>query len=1274
MNRLKRFLLSALLIFLINLSVNSQSNSPYTPKIIPPSPNAASLGKFGDIPVSPYTGTADISVPVYTIQAKGISVPVNLSYHSGGTRLAEEAGWAGLSWALNAGGMISRKINDKDDFSGGYYNADMGAFTPFPEIKGKLVPRILYPNEIPMGPWGYAFTCRYKVYTELNTFDLYNAIEDFSAAPAVYDLEPDSYSFNFPGRSGKFIIGRDRTVVLQKQENLKIQFANDGSSFTITDEQGNKYYFLDKEYNQPAIGGAQHISSWLLSKVVTQQKDSVMFNYYSDNTWTTVKGINHESDRRGMSGYEGTTYANDPGQSYLNKTLLNIDYANAQLQFSFDGSRTDVQGGKKLNNIKIYSKDQAGLKYLKEQQLFYSYFNNGVGDALGFQRLRLDSIKEVSGTSTMPSYVFSYNMPATMQNLMGKRYSSVDHWGYFNGKSNAVAGNNELGFLPPFLGIASVGGSNSTVLLDLAGANRDPDALFMNAFSLNRVTYPTGGYTLLDYEPNYYDYNNSISGSGGKDFEYIATVNKTAQFIINTNGASSGSIDFSKIFYTCPINSLTGQPIGTNGTLAIAFRAAGSDSLNKYHNTFSFGKINFTFQNNITDIISSSLYCNGTVTNGNCSGTVYSASLPLSITAKTVYPWSAYIDPAVSIPGGLQDIVITFTWKEALFSNSTMLMGGGLRVKTITDYTASGKVAKKRTYDYGYQQDRNGDGMKETYSYGRLMGYLSYARYEVLDISSTVHGTNFTRYSSSNSAFTSQSSGNIVGYDQVTEYTIDPETAVDAGKTIYTYNNSSDTAYSYAGYRFPGVPNLPNNLNGLPASKSVFAKAGAGYKRVSSSDYHYHTANRVIYDCMKYLHFDNLVPNAVLPITCYAPGAQACDCPQQIDSTGWSLMANFYPAISSEVILLDSTVEKTFDQADTTIQLKVVTKNFYDNPKHYQLTRASITDSKNNTTTGLIKYPQDYIPNGFTVTGNTILDSLISKNMLGATIEKRDSFYLSGSSTGSVKGAQLSVYKLLSPTQSIGLDKQYNLDVQAPVTNFQGFAINNNVTSQDSRYRQMISFDSYDNANNILQYTSTDQLPMSIIWDYNNIYPVAEVKKAFSTGIANTSFEADGKGNWTFTGTATTDATSPTGAKCYNLGQASGNITKSGLLSTTIYTVSYWRKTATPLTITGTQSGYPTQGKTIDGWTYFEHKITGQTSITISGTNFIDELRLYPFNALMTTYTYTPLVGISSSCDADNRITYYYYDEFMRLKWIKDQDKNIIKTFRYHYLNQVGPN
>ena len=56
----------------------------------------------------------------------------------------------------------------------------------------------------------------------------------------------------------------------------------------------------------------------------------------------------------------------------------------------------------------------------------------------------------------------------------------------------------------------------------------------------------------------------------------------------------------------------------------------------------------------------------------------------------------------------------------------------------------------------------------------------------------------------------------------------------------------------------------------------------------------------------------------------------------------------------------------------------------------------------------------------------------------------------------------------------------------------------------------------------------------------------------------------------------------------------------------------------------------------------------------------------------MISYTYAPLIGMTSECDADNRITYYFYDTLGRLKWIKDQDGNIVKTIQYHFQTIPG--
>lgn len=191
-----------------------------------------------------------------------------------------------------------------------------------------------------------------------------------------------------------------------------------------------------------------------------------------------------------------------------------------------------------------------------------------------------------------------------------------------------------------------------------------------------------------------------------------------------------------------------------------------------------------------------------------------------------------------------------------------------------------------------------------------------------------------------------------------------------------------------------------------------------------------------------------------------------------------------------------------------------------------------------------------------------------------------------------------------------------------------------------------------------------------IIWDYQKLLPVAQVTNASKSNIAYCSFEAEGGGYWTFSGTTGIDPTAPTGQRFYNLTPAAP-ITKTGLSATGTYTISYWTKSSSAFTITGTQTGYPVAGRSINGWHYFEHKITGQTSVSLNGTGAIDEVRLYPFYGQMTTYAYKPLVGITSQCDVNNRITYYEYDGYNRLILIRDQDKNILKQICYNYAGQV---
>jgi hypothetical protein len=54
-----------------------------------------------------------------------------------------------------------------------------------------------------------------------------------------------------------------------------------------------------------------------------------------------------------------------------------------------------------------------------------------------------------------------------------------------------------------------------------------------------------------------------------------------------------------------------------------------------------------------------------------------------------------------------------------------------------------------------------------------------------------------------------------------------------------------------------------------------------------------------------------------------------------------------------------------------------------------------------------------------------------------------------------------------------------------------------------------------------------------------------------------------------------------------------------------------------------------------------------------------------------TTYTYDPLIGMTSMTDPSGYTTYYEYDSFNRLKFVENKDSKVLKSYDYHYKTEV---
>ncbi len=267
MNRLKKMSVFGVLVFFCSGMAIGQG--PQLVSLTPPSPNVMAMQKYGDIPVSAYTGIPDISIPIYTIKFKDITVPISISYHAGGIKVTEEASQVGLGWVLNAGGSISRNILGADDFnSATYFDNTILDFS-----NGQLVR-----DNVQTG-------CNLNMINasvpNQNTAYNYSILGYLTGSP-VKDFQPDQFYYNIPGHSGKFILKRNMQAVMQKQENIQIScLAADGSSWQIKSVDGYVYDFIDYETYMEAT---PHKSAWYLKRITSPTGNVVTFNYTTFNT------------------------------------------------------------------------------------------------------------------------------------------------------------------------------------------------------------------------------------------------------------------------------------------------------------------------------------------------------------------------------------------------------------------------------------------------------------------------------------------------------------------------------------------------------------------------------------------------------------------------------------------------------------------------------------------------------------------------------------------------------------------------------------------------------------------------------------------------------------------------------------------------------------------------------------------------------------------------------------------------------------------------------
>lgn len=239
------------LLAIIGFVTYAQDNNTGEPTFLPP--NAAAFSKYGDIPVSHHTGVANISVPIFTITEGNLSLPISMSYHSGGIRVDEMASWVGLGWSLNAGGVISRSVQgglDEGNFkphavsnrAGWGWYRDKGAPPEITDYQNQCPDQYTDPvTGLPTTP---------KINNQSPAGSNIASCYDYhyDAARGMIDTEPDIYSFNIGGYSGKFFFDELQNPVLMPIQDIKIDVTYNATDmkfdrWKVTTPDGTKYYF-----------------------------------------------------------------------------------------------------------------------------------------------------------------------------------------------------------------------------------------------------------------------------------------------------------------------------------------------------------------------------------------------------------------------------------------------------------------------------------------------------------------------------------------------------------------------------------------------------------------------------------------------------------------------------------------------------------------------------------------------------------------------------------------------------------------------------------------------------------------------------------------------------------------------------------------------------------------------------------------------------------------------------------------------------------------------
>jgi YD repeat-containing protein len=546
---MKRYILSIITVF-FGLSGLFPQDVNYSSRVNIPSPNVSAFNTYGNIPVNLYTGTPDISIPIYTIQQGDIEVPIELKYNPNNVKPNQHPGTTGLGWNLFAGGCITRIQNGyADEFSD---HQNRGCLLGYMWTYSKLSDYWYNYDPCSADPGYYTERAWYSSH---NIDYIARQIADFRYYPRKEEIDcgPDEFRFHFLGYTGSLYINHKgewtvdsdvpfrASVVTKTYSNTRKQITdgiakqkagdyttpigNDHviTGFTLLAPDGTSYVFGKNNdaieysidyFNQQKEGTPPVATTWHLTAIQLQNGKRIDFNY--EVTSPVIDGnFSFWIQRTFSNGRYGRGFN---FQLIMPVQLKSITWDSYEIRFKHNESKqtgiakeycanwtTPVFAVKLDLTQKLYGNYSRDYKYafiqslddIKWSQLDTVLLPDSVLYEFKYtqntqERLRLLSLekKDRKTSQSAGKYQFQYNETVKLPPYLSGHY---DHLGFYNG--------NDFSFIfnDAFYNLNHAPENNTQYMNARKG---DPTGYYVTAEILKKIQYPTGGYSVFEYEPH----------------------------------------------------------------------------------------------------------------------------------------------------------------------------------------------------------------------------------------------------------------------------------------------------------------------------------------------------------------------------------------------------------------------------------------------------------------------------------------------------------------------------------------------------------------------------------------------------------------------------------------------------------------------------------------------------------------------------------------------------------------------------------------------------